>query len=105
MAVVVSDPEQLTQGTDTETAPEPYQVEQSPCRSIFPPWPWPSVIRDTFTQGNDTKTTMEQMVEQSPCRRSSPENRDYSPMDAGLDLQEHDGKAQPWQRDGFSDSR
>ena len=56
-------------------------------------------------QGNDTKTTMEQMVEQQTCRRSSPENRDYSPMDAGLDLQGHDGKAQPWQRDGFSGSR
>ena len=26
-------------------------------------------------------------------------------LDAGLDLQEHDGKAQPWQRDGFSGSR
>ena len=56
-------------------------------------------------QVNGSKTTMEQTVEQSPCRRSSPENRDYSPMDAGLDLQEHDGKAQPWQRDGFSGSR
>ena len=26
-------------------------------------------------------------------------------LDAGLDLQEHDGKAQPWQRDSFPDSR
>ena len=30
-------------------------------------------------QVNGSKTTMEQTVEQSPCRRSSPENRDYSP--------------------------
>ena len=104
-----------TKGTDTSTAPVSCQVQQQPCRSIFPPWPWPSVIRSNSTQGerhqdhdgadggavavpldlpavavavgdpeqlhqvNDSKTTMEQTVEQSPCRRSSPENRDYSP--------------------------
>ena len=64
VAVVVGDPEQLTQGDDSKTT-----VEQSPCRSIFP--------------GESGLLS----------------------LDAGLDLQEHDGKAQPWQRDGFSDSR
>ena len=33
-----------------------------------------------------------------------PEESGLLSLDAGLDLQEHDGKAQPWQRDGFSGS-
>ena len=34
-----------------------------------------------------------------------PEEPGLLSLDAGLDLPEHDGKAQPWQRDGFPDSR
>ena len=37
----------INQVNDTGSSPELPEVEQSPCRSIFPPWPWPSVIRDT----------------------------------------------------------
>ena len=33
-----------------------------------------------------------------------PEESGLLSLDAGLDLQEHDGKAQLWQRDGFSGS-
>ena len=57
VAVAVGDPEQLHQGNDTATAPGSPHVEQSPCRSIFPPWPWPSVIRSSSTQGAGTATS------------------------------------------------
>ena len=70
------------------------------------PWPWPSVIRSSSTRGTDTETAPE------PFRGGAvavpvifPEESGILSLDAGLDLQEHDGKAQPWQRDGFSDSR
>ena len=48
--MAVGDPEQLHQVNDTKTTME-QMVEQSPCRSIFPPWPWPSVIRSSSTRG------------------------------------------------------
>ena len=53
-------------------------------------------------QVNDTATAPgSPEVAVSPCRSIFPGESGLLSLDAGLDLQEHDGKAQPWQRDGF----
>ena len=73
---------------------------------IFSPWPWPPVIRSSSTQGGrhrDRAGIVPGAAAAVPV--IFPEESGILSLDAGLDLQEHDGKAQPWQRDGFSGSR
>ena len=106
VAVVVGDPEQLHPGDRHRDRAGTVLSAAVAVPPIFPPWPWPSVIRSSSTQGTGTETAPE------PFRGGAvavpvifPRESGLLSLDAGLDLQAHDGKAQPWQRDGFSDSR
>ena len=67
-AVVVGDPEQLHPG-DRQQDPDGADGAAVAVPPIFPPWPWPSVIRSSSTQGTGTETAPEShQVQQSPCR-------------------------------------
>ena len=68
VAVVVGDPEQLHPGERHRHRAGTFPGAAVAVPPIFPPWPWSSVIRSGSTQGTGSKTTMEQTVEQSPCR-------------------------------------
>ena len=106
VAVAVSDPGQLHPGDRQQDRAGTVPGAAAAVPLIFPPGPWSSVIRSSSTQGTDLATAPEPFrggaVAVPP---SCPEESGILSLDAGFDLQEHDGKAQPWQRDGFPDSR